>query len=276
MKFKDDLYPLPFRGQQIKNLSLNGDEIHFDGFVIYAYQSDEDLHELIAIFGKTYLSKYGHLPTNVRLITRRVPVDSKTQAEVYWLEAKVGDKVEHRFAFWPIATVVPTLENLIEWNARAQEIYPEDGVYGKGGLKADGGRHLNYVLAEVADSFQFGMDYLPTIAKKAAYLWQRIGAAQSFQNGNKRTAMVAMLVFLHVNGYEFMNKPGLKDELVKMSRRVALSMEHTDPEKEDATQEKIDIEDIEKYILQNVELNFDNSPWKVLESMRDTPTNDSK
>src|SRR5690242_1545365 len=48
----------------------------------------------------------------------------------------------------------------------------------------------------------FGEDLYPTIFEKAAVLLRGIIADHPFIDGNKRTAMIAALVFLNLNGYD--------------------------------------------------------------------------
>jgi death-on-curing protein len=48
-----------------------------------------------------------------------------------------------------------------------------------------------------------GDDLYPTIPEKAAAYGFFIAESQSFVDGNKRTASIAMLAFLDINGYEF-------------------------------------------------------------------------
>src|SRR6266508_4388412 len=46
-------------------------------------------------------------------------------------------------------------------------------------------------------------DLYPTVAEKAAAYAFFIAENQAFADGNKRTAAIAMLAFLDLNGYEF-------------------------------------------------------------------------
>jgi death-on-curing protein len=60
----------------------------------------------------------------------------------------------------------------------------------RGGLESALGRPLSYAHYEEAD-----------IALQAAVLAHAIAESQTFIDGNKRLALVAMLTFLEVNGY---------------------------------------------------------------------------
>ncbi len=46
----------------------------------------------------------------------------------------------------------------------------------------------------------FGQEFYPTLAEKAAVLLQGIVIAHPFRDGNKRTGLGAMLLFLSLNG----------------------------------------------------------------------------
>lgn len=262
MGFKNKLFPFPFKGDRIKDIHLNGDDEPFFGFVIFPYQTKEQLDETMSLFIKTYMLKC-HDKFDAISLHQIMAKDTDEKPVIQYLQVENKGKRVKRFAFWSIKVVVPTLEDVIDWNGRAQEIYAEQGTYGSNGLKKpDGENHIKYVLEEIRNSIHFGEDNLPTISKKAAYLWQRICAQQSFNNGNKRTAMLAMLIFLHANGYEFQYKKGLKHELVELSLRIATSLSS------DRSNRKIDIDEIEAYILSHVRLNLTNDPWNTLELMQ--------
>lgn len=65
-----------------------------------------------------------------------------------------------------------------------------DQLRDRGGLESALGRPLSYAHYEDAD-----------IALQAAVLAHGIAESQTFIDGNKRLALVAMLTFLEVNGY---------------------------------------------------------------------------
>jgi death on curing protein len=48
----------------------------------------------------------------------------------------------------------------------------------------------------------FGVEVFPTLWQKAGALVQSIVQVHPFYNGNKRTALVCLQAFLHMNGYE--------------------------------------------------------------------------
>ena len=52
-----------------------------------------------------------------------------------------------------------------------------------------------------------GKDAYPSVFEKAAALFQSLGQNHPFQNGNKRTAFAAMVLFLRFNGYFFKMDP---------------------------------------------------------------------
>lgn len=95
---------------------------------------------------------------------------------------------------------LPSVENIIELNKEAQSLFEEEGIYGVAGLKDRG-------IVETAinnigkNSVAFGQDQFPTISQKAAHLWFKLARYQSFNNGNKRTGLLATLNFLENNSY---------------------------------------------------------------------------
>ena len=59
----------------------------------------------------------------------------------------------------------------------------------------------------------FGEDAYPSIAEKAAAYAYFLAEGQSFIDGNKRTAALAMITFLHGNGFELV--PSDDEELAE-------------------------------------------------------------
>lgn len=56
-------------------------------------------------------------------------------------------------------------------------------------------------------SSAFGEEAYPSISLKAAALFESLGQNHPFQNANKRTAFVALVIFLRYNGYSFEMEP---------------------------------------------------------------------
>jgi len=73
-------------------------------------------------------------------------------------------------------------------------------AHGSGGLRSYAG--LASAVAAPGQTFG-GDDLYPTIPLKAAAYGFFIAESQAFVDGNKRTAAIAMLAFLSLNGYEF-------------------------------------------------------------------------
>lgn len=62
-------------------------------------------------------------------------------------------------------------------------------------------------------SSAFGEDAYPTPFDKAAALFESLGQNHPFHNANKRTAFVALVMFLRYNGYAFEMDPKAAEEL---------------------------------------------------------------
>jgi death-on-curing protein len=76
-------------------------------------------------------------------------------------------------------------------------------------------------LEWVLDTIQyplFGVNRYPTMVEKAALLTWIIIAEHVFYDGNKRTGISALKIFLKVNGY---NIKASNDELIEISLRIA-------------------------------------------------------
>ena len=85
----------------------------------------------------------------------------------------------------------------------------------------------------------FGEDLYPTIYDKAAILAINLAKRHPFQNANKRTALVSMLVFFNMNGYTteldrqeavqfILNITTSKQELDELKRSVTIYLKNSD------------------------------------------------
>lgn len=82
--------------------------------------------------------------------------------------------------------------------------------------------HIKYLTTFIDYPYLFGVNQLPTIVDRAIYLWTNIGRYQSFGNGNKRTALMAMLTCLYKNFYVFPDEPEIAEELYQFSKGIAV------------------------------------------------------
>lgn len=85
-------------------------------------------------------------------------------------------------------------------------------------------RHLlESALSNPSQTFS-GTDLYPSFQKKAAILYYSLIKNHPFENGNKRSATAALLVFLHINN-RWLSGPdkNVEDYLVSLAKRVAES-----------------------------------------------------
>ncbi len=87
---------------------------------------------------------------------------------------------------------------------------------------ADGMRNLGQLEAAVSTQYQtaFGKELYTTVCDKAAALVRGIICDHPFIDGNKRTAMLAGLTLLEMNGYNFIARQG---ELEDFAVHIAVS-----------------------------------------------------
>lgn len=78
---------------------------------------------------------------------------------------------------------------------------PGSGVRDEDGLRGALGR---------IEQTMFGEDLFPTVWEKAAALTHAIASSQNFHDGNKRTALMASLMFLQLNGVEIRDLPPIQ------------------------------------------------------------------
>lgn len=82
---------------------------------------------------------------------------------------------------------------------------------------------LNFIL-ETLDGEIFGKTLYPSIAEKAAALGWHIISRHVFQDGNKRTGLMACQILLEINGYNlYLTRDDIVDEEVFVILEVAKS-----------------------------------------------------
>lgn len=72
-----------------------------------------------------------------------------------------------------------------------------------------------------------GQDAHPNLFDKAAGLLHGLASTQSFEDGNKRAAWVATVVFLEVNGHELPDIPEIEAEAFVMAVAVSAWTDRT-------------------------------------------------
>jgi death on curing protein len=78
--------------------------------------------------------------------------------------------------------------------------------------------HLLHSAIGQVEQAVFGEDAYPTVQEKAAAYAYFLARNHPFVDGNKRTAAAAMLVFLELNGFDFLEE---QDPLAEMFERLA-------------------------------------------------------
>lgn len=83
------------------------------------------------------------------------------------------------------------------------------------------------MIIEQPQQIVFGQELYPSIWLKAAFILQKIAKKHAFRDGNKRTAIMASLVFLSINGYQ-----PISEDLINNSDDFVLSVTNS-PDTED-------------------------------------------
>lgn len=78
-------------------------------------------------------------------------------------------------------------------------------------------------LSEAPYETLFGQDNYPTIFEKAGFIYIKLIKGHIFSDGNKRTAIVTLVLFLKMNGYE-LRMPN--DDLFKLTVDIASVDDH--------------------------------------------------
>ena len=94
-----------------------------------------------------------------------------------------------------------------------------------GAISAKGCRDFSLLESAVSRPFQtvFGQDAYPTILEKSVALFHSLVSNHPFHDGNKRTAVSALYIFLLANGYYFALPNG---DAYEVAKKAASYREH--------------------------------------------------
>ncbi|APX72501.1 hypothetical protein BTM29_08045 [Companilactobacillus allii] len=168
----------------------------YQGVIYWTYRSDEEFKNLLRIMHRQLMEKF-RIPKGASLSVFSKQVDAshgKIIAELDGMKFK-------QYLVVGVSTIYLNINDFIKFNSDSQKIFKESGVYGKYGVTDIG--TLQYTVDNVKNSISFGKDICPTIISKASKYWYRTAYYQAFSNGNKRTGLLAAMVFLYLNFYIF-------------------------------------------------------------------------
>jgi len=83
------------------------------------------------------------------------------------------------------------------------------------------------MILEQPKQVVFGRELYPTIWLKGAFILQKIAKKHAFRDGNKRTAIIATLSFLSINGYQIID-----DDLINNSEDFILAVTNSPDDEE--------------------------------------------
>ena len=83
------------------------------------------------------------------------------------------------------------------------------------------------MILEQPKQIVFGRELYPTIWLKGAFILQKIAKKHAFRDGNKRTAIIATLSFLSINGYQIID-----DDLINNSEDFILAVTNSPDDEE--------------------------------------------
>lgn len=155
---------------------------------------------------------------------------------IYSLDVNVKKENVGHFSVRVIEPIMLNMEVYKVINQLAEKLFREETVYG---IKDYDG--LDRINNSIVAGFG-GVELYPTITAKAAALWHKIASTQVFQNGNKRTALLAAIYFMNINFYSFDVQDG--NEMYNISVQAA--------------NKQLSIKQIERYISEHVSLGYKN------------------
>lgn len=183
---------------------------------ILPYNSNEGLQEFISILKKT-ISKdtcIGKSRLRAHIYKRS---NKKAVFKLAIIDKKTGKPILKKRNVGPKKCVYLPYEFVIDMNEKAQSLFEEKGVYGTRGIKEE---NLLRSAVDGVKQIAFGKEFYPDILSKTAFLWYSLAKNHCFVNGNKRTALLAAIMFLRINCYDLDCAIG-DTELYNISVKVA-------------------------------------------------------
>lgn len=149
----------------------------------------------------------------------------------------ISIKVLEEFIYIPVEPVNFNYNLMLDIHDKARKMFVEDGSYG---VKFES--QIKSIINRVDDEF-YGKTMHETIIKRAAFYWYEIATHQAFHNGNKRTALLAMLSYLKLNNYKLITENLSDAKLYKYTVKIA--------------EGNFSMDDIEKMIYNNTSIDID-------------------
>ena len=147
--------------RSFKGAYLNDER--YSGIIINAYHTSQQLFEVENLLAKTYMIDNGR--DSLDRVEAVKLKDLKIDANKIIL-LKNGKLVD-QFVTMQIDTIIPTLDDLINFNSQAQKLYPEKGVYGLLGLKSkEDENRLKYTLETAETRFIMVKKNCPLLQQK--------------------------------------------------------------------------------------------------------------
>lgn len=154
------------------------------------------INEFKRIFSRT--TNLSKIDSNRWKLTMRkdYSISKKGKATVYQLSFYFDNILVDCWAVFVKKIISIGYEDIRLLNKYSEKLFAEEWFYGI--------KDKNAVLSmlDQVEAQYFGYVLYPTIIRKAAYLWYHIATKQMFNNGNKRTALLAGLFLLNINGYK--------------------------------------------------------------------------
>lgn len=219
-----------------KNLVYNGQK--YDGALIHPIDSNvenniKQENEFASIVLKTLISQGRLVHSDKITYGMSTFNNSVTSVKI----ASKNEELHFLCKFTPINFF--SLEDVCRFNDKAQKMFKEGGLYG---LKETG--LIDNLLYIIKYSEIFGENKFPTVIDKATQIWYKIARYQSFNNGNKRTALLTASAFLSSNQLFFnMDSKEMNLQLYDISKKIASG--------------KYNERDVKEFIFNNVKVDFE-------------------
>ena len=224
----------------MKEFNLNGEK--YDGLFLLPIDIENkkihyQLTEYVEIFLKSLRENYGIPAYDKGSYDGKQGFDMNgNRIELFLPDGAVSKRF--------LTLIVPinylSLERICDLNQKANGVFQEDSYSGDYYLKERGA--IESLISGIEFPF-FGEYMFPTILKKAAHMMYLIARYQSFSNGNKRTALLSTIDFLHINYLKFDFKDNLQEKLYDFCLGIAKN-------------EKSE-KDTEDFLHQHVVMNFE-------------------
>ena len=170
-------------------------------YIVLSNESKEEQEIVLNIMASTFYKLGLCITEEIVVIPLELNWTDEMPLTIFNIKDPVAEKYIGTYQFVYNETVKQslTVDDVIKFNEIAQTILVED--YEKSNIGIKDYNLLASSVNGLNQGFSSGEFLYPSILDKTAHLWYSLARNHCFNNGNKRTSIMAVFVFLLENGY---------------------------------------------------------------------------